>query len=451
MAQQQQMGLFGPTPTDILRAQQAADQDLALRQAQLAPGQGLIYQAASAGQRAGRNIAGLFGIEDPALKEAAEMDAVKKAVASQWDGQDPEKALQLFADEANKRGLTQQALSATFKLQSMKADREKAELGKVKTSYEIGKIAAQTQEALRKAEQAKTAKVPSLIQYQEARDAIDDALQTEQDPQVRTRLETRKKELDNYINKESTREPKDKTPPSVGSDREAIAQELFGKGFYQLTQQEIVAVNKKADERAERTKPSVNVTVEGEKSFAKQMGEEDAKAVVEARKLRNTAIGELSSLNEMATRNQQNITSGTFASGRVGVANFFNTIGLLGANDVKKLANSEVYTKSAGDLVLAKIKSLGSNPSNADREFIVRIVPQLENSPQARAELISYLQKRANDVIKESSSLESYARQNKGLSGYVPTIPLTISPQTAKKASDMTDQELIDAYKSGRR
>jgi hypothetical protein len=143
----------------------------------------------------------------------------------------------------------------------MKADREKAELGKVKTSYEIGKIAAQTQEALRKAQQAAAAKVPSLIQYQEARDAIDDALQTEQDPQVRTRLETRKKELDNYINKESTREPKDKTPPSVGSDREAIAQEIYGKGFYDLAPAEKAVVNKRADELAERRKPSLSVTL----------------------------------------------------------------------------------------------------------------------------------------------------------------------------------------------
>jgi hypothetical protein len=153
----------------------------------------------------------------------------------------------------------------------------------------------------------------------------------------------------------------------------------------------------------------------------------------------------------MAQRNAQGVTSGTFAAGRVGVANFFNTIGLLGAQDIQKLANSEVYSKSAGDLVLAKIKALGSNPSNADRDFVARIVPQLENSPQARAELIAYLQKRANDVVKETTNLESYARQNKGLSGYTPTIPLTISPQTTKKVSDMTDQELIDAYKSGRR
>ena len=410
-----------------------------------------MYQAASAGQRAGRNLAGLFGIEDPALSEAKKMEELKAAVASQWDGNDPLEAYKIFAKEASARGLTQAAIGAATQVKAFEADREKTEQQRIKTSYEIGKIAAQTREAIRKAEQATAAKVPSLVQYQEARDAIDDALQTEQDPQKRERLEKRKKELDNYINKESTREPKAKTPPSVGQDREAIAQEIYGKGFYELAPAEKAIVNKKADERAEKTKPTVNVTVEGEKSFAKTMGEEDAKAVVDARKLRKTAIGELDSLNEMATRNQQNITSGTFASGRVGVANFFNTIGLLGANDVKKLANSEVYTKSAGDLVLAKIKALGSNPSNADREFIVRIVPQLENSPQARAELISYLQKRANDVIKESNALETYARQNKGLSGYVPTIPLTISPQTAKKASDMTDQELIDAYKSGRR
>ena len=214
---QQDMGLFGPSAAEVQRALDDRARLSNLEQAKLDPYQSIRLSMANYGTAAGKAIGGLFGIEDPALKEATEMDAVKKAVASQWDGQDPEKALQLFADEANKRGLTQQALSATFKLQSMKAEREKAELGKIKTSYEIGKIAAQTQEALRKAEQAKTAKVPSLIQYQEARDAIDDALQTEQDPQVRTRLETRKKELDNYINKESTREPRAaKEPNKVG-------------------------------------------------------------------------------------------------------------------------------------------------------------------------------------------------------------------------------------------
>ncbi len=214
---QQQMGLFGPTPNELLQAQQAADQALALRQSQFAPGQGLMYQAASAGQRAGRSLAGLFGIEDPALSEAKKMEELKAAVASQWDGNDPLEAYKIFAKEASARGLTQAAIGAATQIKAFEADREKTEQQRIKTTYEIGKIAAQTQEALRKAQQATAAKVPSLVQYQEARDAIDDALQTEQDPQVRTRLETRKKELDNYINKESTREPKAaKEPNKVG-------------------------------------------------------------------------------------------------------------------------------------------------------------------------------------------------------------------------------------------
>jgi len=258
---QQQMGLFGPTPNEILQSQQAADQALALRQSQFAPGQGLMYQAASAGQRAGRSLAGLFGIEDPALSEAKKMEELKAAVASQWDGNDPLEAYKIFAKEASARGLTQAAIGAATQIKAFEADREKTEQQRIKTSYEIGKIAAQTREAIRKAEQATAAKVPSLVQYQEARDAIDDALQTEQDPQVRTRLETRKKELDSYINKESTREPKDKTPPSVGQDREALAQEIYGKGFYELAPAEKAIVNKKADERAERLKPSQNVTL----------------------------------------------------------------------------------------------------------------------------------------------------------------------------------------------
>ena len=154
MAQQQDMGLFGVSPQDILAQQQKADQELAMRQAQFAPGQGLMYQAASAGQRAGRSIAGLFGIEDPALKEATQMDELKKAVASQWDGSDPEKALELFVQEANKRGFTSQALKASEKLTDLKMKKEEKEAL-------IGLRKAQTTEAQRKGEAALKEKLTS--------------------------------------------------------------------------------------------------------------------------------------------------------------------------------------------------------------------------------------------------------------------------------------------------
>ena len=427
MAQQQ--SLFGPSIYDVQQQQMQQDQELAMRQAQLGAGQGLMYQAASAGQRAGRSIAGLFGVEDPKLKEASARQELKNAISAQWDGQDPVEAYKIMAKEAARLGLTQEAISAAAQVKAAEESKTLGELKRGLLQAQIGKTGAQQTQAEALAEKARKEQEVKLFGN------VDPAKFTPES------LEAFKQ----------SRNYKDLVP--VDATKYSDVYQIPGADGRPMAVQRNLKTNQiEPVDKASRVNVNASANLPPQElEFQKQIGKEDANAVTKARELRTTAIGELNSLNEMATRNQQNITSGTFASGRVGVANFFNTIGLLGANDVKKLANSEVYTKSAGDLVLAKIKALGSNPSNADREFIVRIVPQLENSPQARAELISYLQKRANDVIKESSSLESYARQNKGLSGYVPTIPLTISPQTAKKASDMTDQELIDAYKSGRR
>jgi len=256
---QQQMSLFGPSAFDIQRQQAQQDQANAVAQAQLTPFQSIRASALMSGTQAGRSLAGLFGIEDPALSEAKKMEELKAAVAAQWDGNDPLEAYKIFAKEASARGLTQAAIGAATQIKAFEADREKTEQQRIKTSYEIGKIAAQTREAIRKAEQATAAKLPSLVQYQEARDAIDEALQTEQDPQVRTRLETRKKELDNYINKESTREPKAKTPPSVGQDREAIAQDMFDTDFYSLTQEQKKVVNDRYEKLVRSKTPNINI------------------------------------------------------------------------------------------------------------------------------------------------------------------------------------------------
>jgi len=256
MAQQQ--SLFGPSIYDVQQQQMQQDQELAMRQAQLGAGQGLMYQAASAGQRAGRSIAGLFGVEDPKLKEASARQELKNAISAQWDGQDPVEAYKIMAKEAARLGLTQEAISAAAQVKAAEESALDKEQKRIRQTYEIGKLAAQTQEALRKADQAKTAKIPSLVQLQDARDSLDDALQTEQDPQVRTRLETRRNELNNAITKESTREAKEKAPPSVGQDREAIAQEIYNKGFYELTPDQKAVVNKRDAELA-KGKQTINV------------------------------------------------------------------------------------------------------------------------------------------------------------------------------------------------
>tara|TARA_R110000868_G_scaffold172116_1_gene407930 strand:- start:3788 stop:4981 length:1194 start_codon:yes stop_codon:yes gene_type:complete len=141
---QQQMSLFGPSAFDIQRQQAQQDRTNAVAQAQLTPFQSIRADALMAGTRAGRSLAGLFGIEDPALSEAKKMEELKAAVASQWDGNDPLEAYKIFAKEASARGLTQAAIGAATQVKAFEADREKTALGKREAEARIGLTETQT-------------------------------------------------------------------------------------------------------------------------------------------------------------------------------------------------------------------------------------------------------------------------------------------------------------------
>lgn len=141
---QQQMSLFGPSAFDIQRQQAQQDQANAVAQAQLTPFQSIRASALMSGTQAGRNLAGLFGIEDPALSEAKKMEELKAAVAAQWDGNDPLVAYKIFAKEASARGLTQAAIGAATQVKAFEADREKTALSKREAEARIGLTETQT-------------------------------------------------------------------------------------------------------------------------------------------------------------------------------------------------------------------------------------------------------------------------------------------------------------------
>jgi hypothetical protein len=193
-----------------------------------------------------------------------------------------------------------------------------------------------------------------------------------------------------------------------------------------------IPYNGGVDKTTART--TVSVTNKGEEAFVKQLGELDAKRVESASTLRDSAIGELNSLSRMQNLNQNDLVSGAFASNRVGALNLLDTLGMTGVKDKAALANSQQFDKVTGDLILDKIKKLGSNPSNADREFTKNIVPQLASSPVARQELITYLSKKANEVVDETTRLETYARKNKGLEGFTYKVPLVSGNTQSKPA-----------------
>jgi hypothetical protein len=261
---QQQMSLFGPSAFDIQRQQAQQDQTNAVAQAQLTPFQSIRASALMSGTQAGRSLAGLFGIEDPALSEAKKMEELKAAVASQWDGNDPLEAYKIFAKEASARGLTQAAIGAATQIKAFEADREKTALGKRKAEAEITLAGARVgqAEAAAKASEAKASaagqlKPSELGTLQAERDALRTRMQNSTSPLEQEELRQRIAEIDAVITTKTT--AKAKTPPSVGQDREALAQDMFDTDFYSLTQEQKKVVNDRYEKLVRSKTPNINI------------------------------------------------------------------------------------------------------------------------------------------------------------------------------------------------
>jgi hypothetical protein len=121
------------------------DRENAIAQARLTPYQSIRAGMSMSGTQAGRSIAGLFGVEDPKLKEASARQELKNAISAQWDGQDPVEAYKIMAKEAARLGLTQEAISAAAQVKAAEESKAKTELSKKETEARIGLTQAQTE------------------------------------------------------------------------------------------------------------------------------------------------------------------------------------------------------------------------------------------------------------------------------------------------------------------
>ena len=190
-----------------------------------------------------------------------------------------------------------------------------------------------------------------------------------------------------------------------------------------------------------------NKMPEGEKAFDIELGKLDAKAVQDARQTRSTAIETINALNKLASYDDKSLISGSYASGRVGAANLLKTLGLASEKDANSLAQSQAFTADAGRVALQAMGGkLGAGFSNDDRKFILDLFPRLETDPAARRQLIDYMQKVNQRIANEATNLETFARQNKGLTNKItgevfkPTIPLSVSPSGNALQSMSTEQ-----------
>lgn len=178
-----------------------------------------------------------------------------------------------------------------------------------------------------------------------------------------------------------------------------------------------------------------------ENEFSKGLGRLQAKRYDDASSLRDNSITALNSLDALVKLNDQGLISGAFATNRVGLTNFLDSLGFTSQKDKEKLASSENYQKVAGDVVLAALGGkLGAGFSNEDRKFINGLIPQLETSSLARRKLLDYLVGKNKEIVDETTRLMDFAETRRTLNGYVPKIKL---PSNAPSAlSSMSKEEL---------
>jgi hypothetical protein len=152
---QQQISLFGPSLAQTQAGLMQEDEAITSRLAQLTPEQQLTRVALQGGRQAGRALGGLFGIEDPRLKEAAQQEAIFKELKdSGVDFKDPEKLYSALIESYQARGMLEKAIVASAKLEDIKST-------KLKSEAELGLKGAQEEKARAEAAKARREQISS--------------------------------------------------------------------------------------------------------------------------------------------------------------------------------------------------------------------------------------------------------------------------------------------------
>jgi len=427
MAENIVAGLFGLTPEMYGEQQRTSALAEGIRLAQLDPaarGAAMTYAGA---RGLGNAIGGAFGVEDPQLK----MISARNAVVKQIDQTNPESILQgaqMLAQAGDQQGamaLAQYARQA----QSEMAQTQQRRAAALASEAAARRERVQADPFQKLVESGKYTPA-SLAEYQRTGLPADLVLY-EKPEKPEKPLAANIKEVGVA---ESTREP---VYLDVNNDQQFIyKKDAEGK-------QVRVPFTGGVDRTTAKTNVGGIKLPEGESEFVKEMGKIDAKKVSEAVLARETATSTINSLNKLATLPDNQLITGQFATGRVGATNLLVTLGLAAPSDTNKLVSSQEYQKVAGDVILQTLGGkLGSGFSNADREFIQGLIPQLETNPNARRQLISFMQNKNQEIVKESIRLENFASSNRGLTGFEPKIPMSVAPTQSRPYSGLSDAEL---------
>jgi len=458
MAQDIVGGLFGITPE--MYQQNVGENILqqGVQMGRLAPdefGRANVYAGAA---QLGRGISGVMGVQDPQLR----LISARNAVGQSIDPNDPatiQRGIQQLASMGDQEGamrladylrkaqgeyaLIQQRTAEKMTPEQRNALAYAASTGAPQNSPEFGKAYQTKLNELITKPEATSTEMKNAYAFAKSKFAVGSPEFNELYSNELARLTTKE-------GKENVKEVGVATGTRLGVYLDVNKDQQF---VYQ----------KDADGKQIRVpyfggidRATSSMKVEAEKKqteFEKILDKKDAERVDAAMTLTQNSITALNSLKRLNELDQSALVSGAFASNRVGFLNFLNTLGLTSVKDQGDLAKSENYQKTAGDVILATLGGkLGAGFSNEDRRFIEGLVPQLENSPQARKQLIEFMVKKNQTILNESTRLENYARDNKTLKGFVPTIPIvSLQPVTNANRLSEIDAEIAKKQAQGAR
>lgn len=227
--------------------------------------------------------------------------------------------------------------------------------------------------------------------------------------------------------------PKDQTPTEVGK--------LFAEMSAIPAGDPRRAIYENAIRKASTHTPGTQLTVNaGPKAFDNAFGQFAVDTFKGQREGAQAAAGVIQSVQEIRNAVAGGAYQGAGAELKLGAAKALGALGM--PYDAKTVANTELFSAQANQFVLNSIKSLGANPSNADREFIEKTVPRLQTDPSALPELLNFMESKAAGQLQ---SFNANAQKVQQRADYLPfslevTAPARAKPSAAPPAASGLSQ-----------
>lgn len=193
------------------------------------------------------------------------------------------------------------------------------------------------------------------------------------------------------------------TDPAAKQALELELQEAFKKGAAE-------AAKREADEAG---------AIEQAK-FTEQRRNESKKAVQKQFEQANQQDQTVFNIRKRIVDNLDNINTGIGAEAITGFQALARQVGLTEADGRWEELSSNTQAAQAiiGQQMLEQIKTLGTNPSNADREFLMKTLPAVTNEPGAIRKIADFLEAKAIFLREDARAKLKHLESNPDLVNY---------------------------------